>query len=198
MVRHGGGLQNLGWKSPYSKSAINLATIACLGSLEWSSAKILANTTNADNLPPIPLANLLHKMTDVRSAKFRAPCRNFASKGTCPFRNHCRYFHNMDWRETRPPPKLTPCFHWENAGACPYGYRCAYLHKPQALDSADFLRDNLLDELYQFAAVKSLAPRESIMLAELRQVASYDWMVAESPTIGIPGKPWTRPLYGHG
>jgi hypothetical protein len=80
----------------------------------------------------------------------------------------------MDWRAARPPPKSTPCFHWENAGACPYGDRCANLHKPQALDSADFLGDNLLDELYQFTAVKSLASRESIIMANLRQVASYD------------------------
>jgi hypothetical protein len=72
-----------------------------------------------------------------------------------------------------------------------------HLHKPQALDSADFLGDNLLDELYEFTVVEPLASREFIMMADLRQVASYDWMVAESPTIGILGKPWTHPLYGH-
>jgi hypothetical protein len=163
-------LQNLCRKSFYSKSAINLATIACLGSLEWSSAKILANNLTLMQTT----CHIFHIMTDVRSAQFHAPCRNFASTGTCRFRNHCRYSHNMDWQATRPPPKLTPCFHWENAGACPYGDRCAYLHKPQALDSADFLGDNLLDELYQFTAVKSLASRESIIMANLRQVASYD------------------------
>jgi hypothetical protein len=155
--------------------------------------------TNVDNLLCIPLVNLLHVMTDVRSAQFHAPCRNFASTGTCRFRNHCRYSHNMDWRATRPPPKLTPCFHWENAGMSRWRSMCIspHLHKPLALDSADFLGDNLLDELYEFTVVEPLASREFIMMADLRQVASYDWMVAESPTIGILGKPWTRPLYGH-
>jgi hypothetical protein len=115
----------------------------------------------------------------------RAPCRSFSSRGSCRFGNRCRFSHGMGWQTSRPPPELTSCFHWEDAGTCPRGDRCASLHRLQVLGGASLLHDNLPEEIYTFVVVKPLAPRNSATPTNLQFVASYDWLIAENPTIGF-------------
>lgn len=125
-------------------------------------------------------------MEGLKASDLRAPCRNFASTGFCRFGDRCRYSHDIHWRTTRPPPESTPCIHWETSGTCPYSDRCAYYHKPDNLKKSSLLHDDPVNELHRFAT-EPRAPGEPAVIASFQEVASYSWIVAETPTIEIPG-----------
>lgn len=131
---------------------------------------------------------LRHRIMSVPlPAASKAPCRGFASRGFCRFGKRCLYSHDLYWREMRPPPQSTPCFHWEDTGTCPYETRCAYYHKPLTPDRSVLLHDSLLEELYNFSIANLPDSEHPIVLTNLHQIASYDWLVETSPTIGVPG-----------
>lgn len=148
----------------------------------------VCDSTSATNLRHFPHSKQCATMERTWPTAPRAPCRNFASRGSCRFGDRCRFSHDVNWRATRPPPEMTPCFHWEEAGACPRGSRCAYLHRPEVLAGMSLLHDNLPDEVHTFVVGKPRSPKDSATLANLKHITSYDWLIAESPTIGVPGK----------
>lgn len=139
---------------------------------------------------------LTHNTIDVNTQKLAllshtmmsaAPCRNFLSTGTCDYGSRCRFSHDTATRRDRPPPGQTPCFHWEKSGACPYRDRCAYLHRPRASDSTKRTFEDLCEKIHTFGVVDSTRCDEEIVKSDFQEIASYDWVAASVPTIGIPG-----------
>lgn len=66
-------------------------------------------------------------------------CKNFASRGFCPYGKKCQFAHGPEELRCNENINLSyktkPCFAFLKKGNCPYGHRCNFLHRDDAQPS---------------------------------------------------------------